>query len=102
MELIAHSGYSEVNYPIAYWKTTSGFEVDFVLGGYEIAIEVKGTNMVTNKHLRGIRAFKEEYQAHRYIVVSMDTNPRKTEDGIEILPWHVFLDRLWANEIING
>jgi len=34
-------------------------------------------------------------------VVSMDTNPRRTEDGIEILPWQVFLDRLWADEIIN-
>ena len=62
MELTAHSGYSEVNYPIAYWKTASGFEVDFVLGDHEIAIEVKGTDMVTNKHMKGIRAFKEEYQ----------------------------------------
>jgi hypothetical protein len=46
-------------------------------------------------------SLKEEYQARGYIVVSMDTNPRRTEDGIEILPWKVFLDRLWANEIIN-
>jgi predicted AAA+ superfamily ATPase len=101
MELNAHSGYSEIKYPIAYWKTASGFEVDFVLGDHEFAIEVKGTDMVTNKHMKGIRAFKEEYHSHIYIVVSMDTNPRRTEDGIEILPWHVFLDRLWANEIIN-
>jgi len=101
MELTAHSGYSEVNYPIAYWKTASGFEVDFVLGEHEIAVEVKSTDMVTNKQLKGIRAFKEEYQARRYIVVSMDTNPRRTEDGIEILPWQVFLDRLWANQITN-
>jgi len=41
MELTAHSGYSEAYYPIAYWKTASGFEVDFVLGEHEIAIEVK-------------------------------------------------------------
>ena len=101
MELTAHSGYSEVNYPIAFWKTASGFEVDFVLGEHEIAVEVKSTDMVTNKQLKGIRAFKEEYQARRYIVVSMDTNPRRTEDGIEILPWQVFLDRLWANQITN-
>ena len=101
MELTAHSAYSEVNYPIAYWKTASGFEVDFVLGEHEIAVEVKGTDMVTNKHLKGIRAFKEEHQARNYIVVSMDTNPRKTEDSIEILPWHVFLDCLWANDIID-
>jgi uncharacterized protein len=76
--------------------------VDFLLREHEIAIEVKGTDMVTNRHLKGIRAFKEEYQARRYIVVSMDPHPRKTEDGIEILPWKVFLDRLWAHEIIES
>jgi len=101
MELTAHSSYSEANCPIAYWKTASGFEVDFVLGDHEIAIEIKGTDMVINKHMKGIRAFKEEYHARSYIVVSLDNNPRRTKDGIEILPWHVFLDRLWANEIIN-
>jgi uncharacterized protein len=101
MELTAHSAYSELNYPIAYWKTASGFEVDFVLGKNEIAVEVKGTDMVANKHMKGIRAFKEEYQARSYLVVSMDPHPRKTEDGIEILPWKVFLDRLWANEVID-
>jgi predicted AAA+ superfamily ATPase len=101
MEITAHSSYSEINYPIAYWKTASGFEVDFVLGDHDIAVEVKGTDMVTNKHLKGIRAFKEEYRARGYIVVSNDPNPRKTQDGIEILPWKIFLDRLWANEIIT-
>ena len=75
--------------------------MDFVLGVHEIAVEVKGTGMVTNRHLKGIRAFKEEYHARSYIVVSMDTSPRKTEDGIEILPWQIFLDRLWANDIID-
>jgi predicted AAA+ superfamily ATPase len=101
MELTAHSGYSELNYPIACWKTASGFEVDSLLGEHEIAVEVKGSEMVTNKHLKGIRAFKEEYQARSYIVVSLDTHPRRTEDGIEILPWKVFLDRLWGNEILG-
>ena len=72
-----------------------------MLGEHEISVEVKGTDMVTNKHLKGIRAFKEEYQVRSNIVVSMDTNPRRTEDGIEILPWQVFLDRLWDNEITN-
>jgi predicted AAA+ superfamily ATPase len=95
MEILAHSSYSELNYPIAYWKTASGFEVDFVLGDHEFAIEVKSASMVGNRHLKGMRAFKEEYTARRYIVVSMDPKPRKTADGIDILPWEVFLDRLW-------
>ena len=100
-ELIAHSDYSEINYPMDYWKTASGFEVDFVLGNHEITIEVKGTDMVTARQIKGIRAFKEEYHARSYIVVPMDTTTRRTEDGIGILPWQIFLDRLWNNEIIG-
>jgi predicted AAA+ superfamily ATPase len=95
MEILAHSSYSELNYPIAYWKTASGFEVDFVLGDHELAVEVKSASMAGNRHLKGIRAFKEENTARRYIVVSMDAEPRKTADGIDILPWKIFLDRLW-------
>jgi len=99
MEILAHSSYSEQNYPLSYWKTASGFEVDFVLGDHELAVEVKSASMVGNRHLKGIRAFKEEYTARHYIVVSMDPKPRKTSDGIDILPWDIFLNRLWDNSI---
>jgi predicted AAA+ superfamily ATPase len=101
MEILAHSSYSELNYPITYWKTASGFEVDFILGNHELAIEVKSASMVGNRHLKGIRAFKEEYAARQYIVVSMDPKPRKTADGIDILPWNIFLDRLWEGGFFN-
>lgn len=101
MEISAHSSYSELNYPIAYWKTASGFEVDFVLGDHELAVEVKSASMIGNRHLKGMRAFKEEYAAGRYIVVSMDPRPRKTADGIDILPWKIFLERLWTGDIFQ-
>jgi hypothetical protein len=58
--------------------------------------------MVGNRHLKGIRAFKEEYVARRYIVVSMDPHPRKTADGIDILPWNIFLDRLCEGRIFSS
>jgi predicted AAA+ superfamily ATPase len=101
MEILAHSSYSELNYPIAYWKTASGFEVDFVLGDHELAVEVKSASMIGNRHLKGIRVFKEEYAARRYIVVSMDSKPRKTADGIDILPWKIFLSRLWKGNVFQ-
>ena len=99
MEIVAHSSYSELFYPISYWRTASGFEVDFILGDHEIAIEVKSTELAHTTHLKGLRRFKEEYSARRSIVVSLDAKPRMTEDGIEILPWQIFLERLWAGEI---
>ncbi len=33
-----------------------------------------------------MRAFKEDFTAKKYLVVSLDKEPRKTSDGIEILP----------------
>jgi hypothetical protein len=47
----------------------------------------------------GIRAFKEESGFRHYIVVSRDRVPRRTSDGIDILPWSVFLSQLWAGEL---
>ena len=99
MEIVAHSNYSELFYPITYWRTSSGIEVDFVLGDHEIAIEVKSTELANTSHIKGLRRFKEEYSVRRSVLVSLDPKPRKTEDHIEILPWRTFLEQLWAGEI---
>lgn len=99
-ELAAHSHYSRLHYPIAYWRTASQFEVDFILGDHEVAVEVKGAEQVSAQHLKGLKAFREEYKTRHSIVVSMDARPRLV-DGIEILPWETFLKRLWAGEIVS-
>jgi len=101
MEISAHSSYSELFYPICYWRTTSGFEVDFILGDHEICIEVKSTEFAGSNHLKNLRRFKEEYKARRSILVSLDQKPRQTEDGIDILPWRTFLKQLWAGDLIK-
>lgn len=98
LEVLAHSSYSDLNYPVTYWRTASQLEVDLVLDT-EVAIEIKSTDRVTDKHLRGLRAFKEEHTCN-CILVSRDPGPRKTSDGILVLPWQDFLERLWSNEII--
>lgn len=99
-ELSAHSRYSGLHYPIAYWRTASQLEVDFILGDHQVAVEVKGTEQVVPHHLRGLRAFREEYKTKHSIVVSLDAKPRIV-DGISILPWETFLKRLWSGELIR-
>ena len=99
-EIIAHSHYSDLNYPICYWRTTSQLEVDFILGDHETAIEVKSTNMVNPRHLKGLKSFSEEYNVKRSIVVSTDPHPRRIDD-IMILPWKMFLEELWAGRIVG-
>jgi predicted AAA+ superfamily ATPase len=100
MEIRVHASYSDLYYPLSYWRTTSGFEVDFVLGAHEIAIEVKAADLANESHLKGLRRFKEEYRVRRCLLVSLDPTPRKTQDRIEILPWKTFLEKLWAARIL--
>jgi predicted AAA+ superfamily ATPase len=98
-ELYAHSHYSDLNYQISYWRTTSQIEVDFILGENEVAIEVKSTNMVNSRHIKGLISFAEEYKVKKSIVVSNDPYPRQM-GNISVLPWRIFLTKLWDGEII--
>ncbi len=103
MELIAHRGLMEQDYPINYWRTKTGLEVDFVLGGGQVAIEVKLDTAVPGVALKGLIAFAEEYQPKRSIVVSLDRTKRliNTPHGpIEIIPWKEFLAALWSGQIL--
>jgi predicted AAA+ superfamily ATPase len=84
--------------PLAYWRSTSNFEVDFVLAD-TTAIEVKAKEPVGERDLRGLRALKEEALLKHYVVVSLEPRPR-TVDGIRILPWQEFLEQLWAGAFV--
>jgi predicted AAA+ superfamily ATPase len=99
-EIYAHSRYSDLNYPLAYWRTVSQLEIDFVLGDHEVAIEVKSTGEVQNRHIKGLKAFAEEYTAKKLILVSNDPYPRMV-DNVLILPWQIFLQQLWNGEILS-
>lgn len=99
-ELYAHSHYSGIEYPISYWRTASQLEIDFVLGNHQVALEIKGSDKINDRHLRGLRAFMEEYRVKHAIMVCTEPLPR-LHNGIEILPWQVFLQRLWAGDIVT-
>ena len=83
-----------------YWRTQKSFiEVDLIIGD-KLAIEIKPTRLVQDKHLKGLRALKEEGLIKKYIVVSLDTNERITNDKVYILPWNIFLSKLWKNQLL--
>lgn len=98
-EIYTYASYSGLHFPLGYWRTTSQIEIDFVLGDHEVAIEVKSTQQVNSRHLKGLKSFAEEYKVKKLILVSTDPFPRKI-GNIMLLPWNVFLDRLWSGEII--
>lgn len=100
-ELIAYIGYTNSDRKLTYWRTTSQFEVDCILGDAEVAIEIKATSGVHPHHCRGLKAFKEEHPNARTIIVSFDKNPRKIAD-IEIIPAVTFLKMLWEHSIVTS
>jgi uncharacterized protein len=99
-EIFAHSSYSDIRYPIHYWRTASGIEVDFVLGDHEVAVEVKATLMAHKRHISGLKSFAEEYTVKHKIIVTNDPYPRQLEDVL-VLPWNIFLEKLWGGELIS-
>ncbi len=44
---------------------------------------------------------RDSSEVKRRFVVSLDPRPRVTEDGIEILPYVVFAQRLWQGDLLR-
>jgi uncharacterized protein len=100
-ELICHRDYLHPGTDLAYWRLPSGIEVDFILGSMEIAVEAKATASVAAQHLKGLRAVVEDHpRIRRRIVVCLEKTPRRTDDGIEILPAGSFLEQLKQNSLL--
>lgn len=98
-ELIAYLGYTQSSENLTYWRTSSGYEVDAIIGEGRIAIEIKSTDEVKSRHLRGLKAFLEDFPQAKAIVVSLDKYPRIL-NGVEIIPAVQFLKALWNAEIV--
>lgn len=82
--------------PLCYWRSTSGYEVDFILGDHT-GVELKAATNVSGPDLRSLRALDEEKKLKHLLCVSLEPRPRRVE-GIQILPLGEFLGRLWAGE----
>lgn len=99
MELNAYRSYSGKDFPIHFWRTKSGQEVDFILGEGEVAVEVKGTSRVEDRDLSGMRAFMDDNRPKKSILVCNEKNPRIVH-GVHIEPWRRFFSALWAGDIL--
>jgi uncharacterized protein len=94
-ELVSYSDYISGE-PLNYWRSTSGFEVDFILGDHT-AVEVKAKENVSAHDLKSLRAFAEEKKLKRYLCVSLEPRRRNLEN-VTILPLREFLEALWGRE----
>lgn len=78
---------------LSYWRSTSGFEVDFIIGDHT-ALEVKAKKNLSPNDIKSLRMLAEEGKLKRYICVSMEPRRRKI-GNIDILPYKEFLELLW-------
>lgn len=98
-EIIAYLGYKKSRERLSYWHTYSGNEVDAIIGD-RIAIEIKATDIVKPKHLKGLKAFADEYTGFERILVSWDPISRTTEDGIHVMYIRDFLQKLCTGKYL--
>lgn len=96
-ELVSHRDYIS-RQPISFWRSASGFEVDFILGDHT-AVEVKAKETVSPQDLKSLGALAEEKRLKRYLCVSLEPRPRKLGQ-VTVLPYQTFLQALWTGEYL--
>lgn len=99
LELRAYLSYHKIRKPLRYWQSKHGQEVDFIIGD-DIAIEVKSSRNIQDKHLKGLKVFSEENICSQYFVVSQDKINKK-KNNINIIYWKDFLKKLWQGELLD-
>lgn len=100
MEIMAYNSYKDLDFEINFWRTKSGLEVDFILGGGEVAIEIKGGTVISKRDLYPLKIFIEEYSPRKAIVISNEKAAR-VDDDITIMPYENFLRELWSGNILK-
>lgn len=76
-----------LNYPIHYWRTKSGAEVDFVIrknDDHILPIEVKYRNSTTPSISRGYRSFLQAYQPQKAAVITKDLIAVEVIENVEV------------------
>lgn len=103
-ELHAFLHYADKDYPIAYWKTHDGTEVDFVIETKRglVAIEVKSSDRWDARWNTGLDKLREMQPKGVLATFGVYTGTRPlVQGGTTVLPWRTFLERLWADDLIS-
>lgn len=103
-ELTAYIEYRQKHVILSYWRTASGIEVDAIISDeYSAdvlwAIEIKSSEEIQNRHIKGLRSFREEYPNANLTIVGLDKISRTTDDDIKILYAVDFLKKLWNGDL---
>ncbi|MEI8188731.1 MAG: DUF4143 domain-containing protein [candidate division NC10 bacterium] len=95
MELKAYQAYRNPEMDIRYCRTSTGMEVDFVLGEMDVALEIKGARRVHEGDIKGLNALLAEHKVKHPLLISLEREPRTLGGRVRALPWQEFLRKLW-------
>jgi predicted AAA+ superfamily ATPase len=98
MELKAYQSYRNPDMPVTFWRTSTGREVDFILGDKEVAIEIKGSSRIHEGDIGTLQALLEDGPVKKCCIVCLEKQPRQLTINIEAIPWQMFIERLWYGE----
>ena len=99
-EIRAYLSYREKNMPCTYWRTSTGLEVDLIIGNLDLALEFKASENIKSQHLNGLKALMEDQNVKKAIIVSLEKEPREISPGILIMPLEIFCSKLWGDELL--
>jgi predicted AAA+ superfamily ATPase len=97
LELMRKSDYSRLDFRFSYYRTAAGAEVDLIIekpNGEVIALEIKSSDRIQPKHLRGLKSFKVVCPEARLICACTESFKRHL-DGVEVMPWQEVIGRLF-------
>ena len=99
-EILAYLKYTEDERKICFWRTKNHQEVDFVIGD-NFAVEVKAGKEIRSRDLKGLKALSEEVPLKYKIIVSLsEKTPRLIEKQFLVLPYKIFLKKLWSKQFV--
>ena len=94
MEVKAYQAYRNPEMPIAFWRTSTGREVDFIIGDKDLAVEIKGSSRIHEGDMRSLHNLLDDGPLKKACIVSLERQPRQLMKTIEAIPWQVFIERL--------
>jgi predicted AAA+ superfamily ATPase len=100
LELRAYLDYRRLDKELTFWRTHSGYEVDFVVGN-DIGVEVKASRRVSPADQKGLLALSEDVKLKKKVIVCGEPRERVTDEGIVVLPLQVFFERLWSDRLLE-
>ena len=102
-EIRAYLHYSELDYPLHFWRSRNGVEVDLLLETAKgfVAMELKNGSRWDKRFNRGLHRLTEKLGKDKVSCFGVFMGERQiTIDNVTVYPALAFLKHLWAGAII--